>query len=227
LFRCALAVGKRVRRETAIGRGAVSFSSVAVELVREALPGVAVPTAMVIGAGRMAQATAVALIGSGVRVTTVANRSIVAAEELAERINARGVTLDAICDELDGADILICSTDSPRPILRAADLRAAVRRQEDRPLVVIDMAVPRDVEPAVRGLPGVILADIDDLERVVQANLEGRRQEADHAARIVEQEVRQYCGREDSARRGSGRASTRGVAAALLRRVGGVSRAAG
>lgn len=200
LFRHALVVGKRVRRETAIGRGAVSCSSVAVELVREALPDLTTCSALLIGAGHVAEATAGALMASGVRVMSVANRSVLAAEELAERFGGRGVALDELVRELSRVDIVICSTDSPRPIVMRAHLEAAARHRAERPLVLIDIAVPRDVEPSVRTLPGTILKDIDDLERVVRCNLNGRLREAEHAKEIVEQELRRVLAREGSTR---------------------------
>ena len=187
LFRCALIAGKRVRRQTAIGRGAVSVSSAAVELALEALPNLG--NGVLIGAGQMAEATARALVASGARLMSVANRTVLTAQELAERFGGRGVPLDALSPELRSADIVICSTDSPAPILTAADIRSAMQRRRDRPLVLIDIAVPRDVDPRARTVPGVILRDIDDLERVVQLNLNGRLREAERAARIVEQEL--------------------------------------
>jgi glutamyl-tRNA reductase len=189
LFRGALIVGKRVRRVTGIGHGAVSVSSVAVELARRALPDLAARKVVLAGAGQVAEATARALAASGGHVTSVANRSVPAARELAERFGGRGVPLDALADELRDADIVICSTDSPGPILGRRDLQRALAGRSGQPLVLIDIAVPRDVEPVGDDLPHVILRDIDDLEQVVQANLNGRRLEAERAERIVEQEL--------------------------------------
>jgi glutamyl-tRNA reductase len=196
LFRRALIVGKRVRRETAIGRGVVSFSSVAVELAREALPDLEDRNTVLVGAGHIAEATAGALAATGARLRTVANRSLLAAQELAERFGGRGIPLEALGEELQCADIVICSTESPRPILTVADVQAALVARPDRPLVLIDIAVPRDVAPEVRHLPGVLLRDIDDLERVAQANLSDRLREARRAEGIVAQELRRFAARE-------------------------------
>jgi glutamyl-tRNA reductase len=189
LFRRALITGKRVRRETAVGRGAASVSSVAVELAREATRDLAGRRALLIGAGHVAESTARALLGQGVAELTVANRSLLAAEELAERFSGRGAPLEALPGELSRADIAICSTDSATPILDVATARNALAHRPGKPLVVIDIAVPRDVEPAVRGVPGVTLRDIDDLERVVQGNVNGRLHEAWRAQCIVQQEL--------------------------------------
>lgn len=192
LFRRALIVGKRVRRETAIGRGAVSFSAVAVELASEALPDLEDRRTVLIGAGHMAEATAGALAGTGARLVSVANRSVLAAQELAERFGGRGIPLSAVGEELRHADIVICSTESSFPVLTLSDVQLALQARPDRPLVLIDMAVPRDVEPRVRQLPGVILRDIDDLEQVAHANLNGRLREARQAERIVEHELQRF-----------------------------------
>jgi glutamyl-tRNA reductase len=189
LFRRALITGKRVRRETAVGSGAASISSVAVRMARAAMRNLSGRRALLIGAGHVAESTARALLGLEVAELTVANRSLVAAEELAGHFGGRAVALDALTDELSRADIAICSTDSAVPILDMASVSRAVARGRHR-LVMIDIAVPRDVEPAVRALPGVTLRDIDDLERVVRANLNGRLLEAQRAQGIVEQELR-------------------------------------
>jgi glutamyl-tRNA reductase len=181
-----------VRRETAIGRGAVSISSVAVELAREALPDLEHRYTVLIGAGQIAEATATALAATGARLASVANRSLPAARELAERFGGRGIPLEVAGEELRSADIVICSTESSRPILTIGDVPPALQLRRGRPLVLIDIAVPRDVEPAVRHLPGVIVSDIDDLEQVAHANLNGRLREARQAERIVEQELRRF-----------------------------------
>jgi glutamyl-tRNA reductase len=195
LFRRALIVGKRVRRETAIGRGTVSISSVAVQVAHEALPDLDRCYTVLVGAGHIAEATAVALAATGARLTSVANRSLLAAEELAERFGGRGIPLEMLGPELRRADIVICSTESPRPTLTIRDVEPVAQARRDRPLVVIDIAVPRDVEPRVRHLSGVVLRDIDDLERVAHANLSGRFREARRAEAIVERELRRLISR--------------------------------
>lgn len=190
LFRRALITGKRIRRETAIGRGAVSISSVAVELARHVLPDLEHRYTVLIGAGHTAEATAGALAAMGARLASVANRSLLAAQELAERFGGRGIPLEVAAEELRSADIVICSTKSPRPILAFRDVLPVIEERRGRPLVLIDIAVPRNVEPEIRHLPGVILRDIDDLEAVAHANLNRRLEEVHRAERIVEQQLR-------------------------------------
>jgi len=192
LFRKALETGKRVRHETAIGAGVVSVASVAVELAREAVVDLNARRALLIGAGDVAETTAAALVESGVRELVVANRTVSTARRLAERIGGEGVGFDRLPQELSGADIVISSTDAPHPILGHNDVEQAMRSRPGRPMVLIDIAVPRDLEPEIGAVPGVRLYDIDDLERVVEGNLNGRMREAEQAEVIVLGEARRF-----------------------------------
>jgi glutamyl-tRNA reductase len=185
LFRQALEVGKSVRSQTRIGAGSASVPAVALDLAEEVLGDLASRQVLVIGAGRMAEATAGALVDHGAREVVVANRTVSTARELAGRFGGRGVGFDRLAEELAAADIVISSTDAPHPILRRADLAPVMADRPDRPMVVVDISVPRDVEASVAGLPGVALFDIDDLERVVEANLNGRRLEAERGEGFV------------------------------------------
>lgn len=192
LFRQSIEVGKRVRSETAVGRGAISVSSVAVDLACEVhtdLPGRRV---LVIGAGQMADATTRALIDHGIGEVTVINRTVTTARELAATFGGRGVGFDHLHAEIAGADIVISSTDAPHLILSATDVAAALVGRSGRPMVLIDIAVPRDLDPAIASIPGATLHDIDDLEQVVAANLTGRSVEAIRAGDIVEEETERY-----------------------------------
>lgn len=192
LFRKALETGKRVRHETAIGAGAVSVASVAVELAREAVVDLNARRVLLIGAGDVAETTAAALVDSGVGELVVANRTVSTARRLAERIGGEGLGFDRLARELASADIVISSTDAPHPILGHNDVEQAMRSRPGRPMVLIDIAVPRDLEPDIAAVPGVRLYDIDDLERVVEGNLNGRMREAERAEVIVLGEARRF-----------------------------------
>lgn len=185
LFRQALEVGKSIRTQTHIGAGSSSVPAVALDLAEDVLSDLPGRKVLVIGAGRMAEATAHALVQHGVREVVVANRTVSTARELAGRFGGRGVGFDGMPEELHGADIVISSTDAPHPILRRAAIAAAMADRAGRPMVIVDISVPRDVEAAVADLPGVALFDIDDLERVVEANLNGRRLEAERGEGFV------------------------------------------
>ena len=185
LFRQALEVGKSVRTQTHIGAGSASVPAVALDLAEDVLADLPGRQVLVIGAGRMAEATAIALLGHGVREVVVANRTVGTARELAQRVGGRGVGFDQLAEELSAADIVISSTDAPHAILREHDLAPVMAERADRPMVIVDISVPRDVDAAVAGLPGVALFDIDDLERVVEANLNGRRLEAERGEGFV------------------------------------------
>lgn len=185
LFRQAIEVGKSVRTTTRIGAGASSVSTVAVDLAEKVLADLPSGRVLVIGAGHMAEATTQALVSHGVRDVVVANRTVVTARELALRFGGRGVGFDRLDRELAAADILISSTDAPHPILGPAELAPAVARRAGRPMVLVDISVPRDIDPAVADLDGVALFDIDDLERVVEMNLADRRAEAERGEQVV------------------------------------------
>ena len=191
MFRQALDAGKRVRRDTRIGAGPTSVASAAVELAAgsEDLPG---RRALLLGAGEVAEATARALLGRGLSEVVVANRTIATAREVAGRFECRGVGFDRLEAELRDADIVISSTNAPHRILHRKQVAAAMASRPSRPLLLIDIAVPRDLDDAIGELREVTLYDIDDLERVVEANLNGRRQEAERAELIVRSEVTRF-----------------------------------
>jgi glutamyl-tRNA reductase len=189
-FAQALTAGRRVRSRTRVGAGAVSVSSVAVDLARKALGDLSGRRALLVGAGQAAEATARALLGHGVGEIVVANRTPATARRLAARFGGRAADLERLVDEVAAADVVISSTNAARPILDAGSLRQALERR--RTLVVIDIAVPRDVDPRAGALPGVRLHNIDHLRRVAEANLNGRRLEAEKAEVIVAAEVRRF-----------------------------------
>jgi glutamyl-tRNA reductase len=147
---------------------------------------------MLIGAGEVAEAVACALMESGVGHLVVANRTVSTARALADRIGGEGVGFDRLADELAQADIVISSTDAPHPLLGHDDVERAMRARPGRPMVLIDIAVPRDLDADIASVPGVRLYDIDDLERVVEVNLNGRLREAERAELIVSGEARRF-----------------------------------
>jgi glutamyl-tRNA reductase len=192
LFRQALQVGKRVRSATRIGAGSVSVSAVAVDLAEQVLDDLPGRRVLVIGAGQVAEATALTLLRRGVREVAVANRSAAGARELAGRVGGRGAGLDGLAQELAGADIVIASTGAPHPILLPAQLAPVMSFRTGRPMVIVDISVPRDVDEAVAGIAGVALFDIDDLVRVAEASLNGRSLEARRAERHVQEAARAF-----------------------------------
>lgn len=170
LFRHAVQAGKRARNETDIGRAALSVATIVVELAEESFGSLADRTALLIGAGKMSTLTARALVQAGLRCVLVANRTYERAQKLAQSLGGRAVHFDALTENLIQADIVICSTGAPHVVLHVEDVQAALAARFDRPLLVADLAVPRDADPAIGELTGVRLADIDDLERLVQAH---------------------------------------------------------
>jgi glutamyl-tRNA reductase len=192
LFRVALATGKRVRRETGIGSGRASVSGVAVTLAREAFADLPERRVLIIGAGAMAESTARALVAEGIEQVTVANRTVSSARDLAARFGGRGVGFDRVAAELEAADIVISSTDAPHVILGRADIARVMAARPGRPIVMVDIAVPRDLDAEIAGVHGVLLYDIDDLVRVVEATLNGRAAEALRAERIIAAEAEAF-----------------------------------
>ena len=194
LFRAALATGKRVRTDTAISAGRGSVASVAVDAARDALGDLAARHVLIIGAGETAELTARALHAQGVRTMFVANRRRERAAELARRFGGATVAFDALPEELAKADIVVASTSSPHLILGAEELGMVVPVRNGRPLLLIDLAVPRDIDPACAELPGVTLLDVDGLQRQVARHQLVRRTEARKAEGIVEDEIQAFAG---------------------------------
>jgi len=188
----ALLVAGRVRSETAIARGAASVSSAAVQLARQIFGSLAGRRAMVLGAGEMAELALECLADQGVRASVVANRTYERAVQLAERYGATAMHYDDCWSALATVDVLVCSTAAPRTVVSVEHVRAAVAARRDRPLCILDIALPRDVEPAVGELENVFLYDLDDLQAVVSANLERRRAEVATAEELIAAEVEKY-----------------------------------
>jgi glutamyl-tRNA reductase len=188
VFRQALGVGKRVRTETAIGESPASVSSAAAALAAQVFGDLRGRRVLLVGAGRIGELAASNLSSRGARIAFVANRTHETARELAHRFGGEPLRLDEVAGRLGDVDVVVSSTSSPDTVLRAADVPA--RRQ--RPLFFIDIAVPRDLDPAIGSLGGCFLYDIDDLEAVVAETLAGRRAEAERAEQLVAEEAERF-----------------------------------
>jgi glutamyl-tRNA reductase len=190
-FSRAFRVARRVRRETAIARNPVSVSSVAIELVRQVFGALEGRPLLIVGAGKMADLAARALQGQGA-VLTVTNRTAARAAELATRMGGVTHPFEDLAGALVETDIVLASTGARHPVLTRALVAKVQKARRGRPLFILDIAVPRDVEPACADLTGIYLADIDDLQKVAAGHLDGRRSEADQAEAIVEQELGRF-----------------------------------
>ena len=189
LLHKAFSTAKRVRTETAVASSAVSISYAAVELAKRIFGDMSGHTAMLVGAGEMAELAAKHLAQAGVRRILVANRTYERGAELARRLNGEAVPFAELFDRLTETDIVIASTGAPEAVIRARDLKEVLKRRKNRPMFFIDIAVPRDVDPDVNSLDNVYLYDIDDLKDVVEENFANRRDEAAKARHIVEEEA--------------------------------------
>lgn len=192
MFQSALLAGARARDETGIGRGAASVSSAAVQLAKKIFGGLSGRRAMILGAGDVAEIALDCLLSEGVRAAIVANRTYQRAQSLAERHGATAMHYDECWGSLKDVDVLLCSTASPVPVVTVARVRDSVAARGDRPLCVLDIALPRDVEAAVGDLDNVFLYDLDDLRAAAAANLERREEDIPAAQRIIAEEAQKY-----------------------------------
>src|SRR5262245_51936634 len=191
----SLAAAKRARTEAGIGQNAVSVSYVAVELARKIFGELRDKNVLLVGAGKMTELAARHLVRSGARATVLGGRTFEKAEELAAALGGRAAPFESLRAELAGADIVISGTGAPGIVIHHEDVahaRAARAGRYRRPLFLIDIAVPRDVDPDVGKIGGVFLYDLDDLRSVAEANLRERQKEAVTAEAIVEREVREF-----------------------------------
>ncbi len=192
VFRQAVKVGKRSRTETAIGRNAVSISSAAVAVAAERLGTLSGRTVLVLGAGDVGEGMAVALAGAGVGDVVVANRTPARAIALAKRVGGRSIGLEAVPAALEVADVLLASTAATDVLLARDEIEAVMRRRNGRALLVVDVAVPRDIDPGVGEIFGVTLLDIDDLRGFAEQSLAQRRQEVVNVRRVITDELERY-----------------------------------
>lgn len=192
LFQRAFAIAKDIRTRTNISAGKVSVGSVAVDLAVSIFSNLAGKTVMVIGSGKMGEVTLKSLVSRGVDRVLLVNRSHEKAIGLAERVRGEPLPLDALEENLPRADIIISSTAAPQYLLSTAQFHRALRRRGNEPFCVIDIAVPRNIDPAVRKMDNVYLYDVDDLQTVAAANLEARRNEIDLCMKRIESGVDQF-----------------------------------
>ena len=192
LFQTSLSVAGRVRNETSIARGSASVSSAAVQLAKQIFGSLAGRQAMVLGAGEMAELALECLADQGVRASIVANRTFERAVELAARYDAVAMHYDECWAALADVDVLLCSTAAPRAVVFVEQVRPALAARGDRPLCILDIALPRDVDPAVGELDNVFLYNLDDLQAVVSSNIERRRDEVPTAEDLIASEAARY-----------------------------------
>ncbi|MDQ5820946.1 MAG: glutamyl-tRNA reductase [Actinomycetota bacterium] len=192
VFRQALYAGKKVRAQTAIGESPASVSSAAAALAEQVFGDLGGRRILVIGAGKVSDLAARNLLSRGAEIAWVANRTLDGAAELARRFGGEALPLDQATSELRHADVVVSSTSSPGYVLGRAEVEPAVTGRKGRPLLFVDLAVPRDIDPEIGGLPDCYLYDIDDLEAVVAETLAGRRQEGERAEAIVAEEAERF-----------------------------------
>ena len=192
LFRQALHAGKKVRSETAIGESPASVSSAAAALAQQVFGELEGRRVLVIGAGKAGELAARALAARGATIASVANRSPERGAAVAELVGAAAVSFDQIEQELERADVVVAATGAPGLVLGREQVARSLRGRKGRPLFLIDIAVPRDLDPEIHELDGCYLYDIDDLQAVVEASLAGRRREASRAESIIAEEADRY-----------------------------------
>ena len=188
----ALTVSKKVRNETAIGNSAISIPSAAVELARTALGSLQGRKVLLLGAGKMSELSARYLINSGAASITVINRTYENALELATKLGGTAVAFDDRWSHFLQADIVISSTSCPHTILSRDEAERMIRERNETPLIVVDIALPRDIDPAVRNVPGIFLYNLDDLQQAAKQNAGEREAAAIDAHKIVAAEVKDF-----------------------------------
>ncbi|HVM57394.1 MAG TPA: glutamyl-tRNA reductase [Gaiellaceae bacterium] len=192
LFRQALHAGRKVRAQTAIAESPASVSSAAAALAEQVFGDLEGKSILLVGAGKISEQAARNLVSRHARIAFVANRTADRAVELAERFGAEPLPLERIGEELADADLVVSSTGAPGFVLDAPTVAEAVGRRRGRPLFLVDLAVPRDLDPAINDLDGCYLYDIDDLEAIVAETLVGRRREAEQAEAMVAAEAAKF-----------------------------------
>jgi glutamyl-tRNA reductase len=192
LFRGALAAGKRARSETGISQKGLSVPSVAVELAQRALGDLSSRQVLVVGAGETAELTARALAARGVEPVLIANRRYDRAIGLAQRFGGRAVRFEELPRQMERADIVVASTSSPHHVIERGELAEVMAGRDGRPLLLIDLAVPRDIHPECRELEGVSVHDMDDLQALVERNASGREAEARRAEAVLRGEIASF-----------------------------------
>jgi glutamyl-tRNA reductase len=186
IFEEAIRVGKKVRTQTQIGKGAISTSTAAIELARKIFETLEDKKVLIVGAGKIGELTVKNLSSRGIKTVIVANRTLVKAQELAQRFCGEAINFESILDYMRLSDIIISSTSAPHFVITAQDVAKVMRSRNNAPLFFIDLGLPRNIDPATNGLENVYLYNIDDLSQVCSANINQRRNEAQKAQQIVD-----------------------------------------
>ena len=192
LFRQALSAGRRVRVETAIGESPASVPAAAAALAQQVFGELDGKRVLLLGAGKISEAAARNLVSRGAGIAAVANRTPAHGDELARKLGARALPLDSVAAELEHADVVVSSTSASGIVLERETVAAALRARRGRSLLLVDLAVPRDLDPAINELDGCFLYDIDDLQAVVAETISGRRSEAARAEKLVAAEAERF-----------------------------------
>jgi glutamyl-tRNA reductase len=192
LMKKAISVAKRVRTETRIAENAVSISFAAVELAKKIFTDLSKRVFMLLGAGEMAELAAKHLISSGVKEVLVSNRTYERACDIAKEFNGKPVRFDEFIDEMARADIVICSTGAPDYIVTKGQMQKVMKERKQRQVFLIDISVPRNIDPETNDLDNVYLYNVDDLQGVVDSNLFERKKEAEKAEKIIDEELETF-----------------------------------
>jgi glutamyl-tRNA reductase len=192
LFRHAVVTGKRARSETAIARGTTSVAQAAVAMATERVGDLAAARVLVLGTGEMGESMAVALSGAGAAEVLVANRTWDRAVAVAARVGGRAVQLSGLVEALVDVDVVLTSTGAPSLVVELADIVAVMQARSGRPLLIVDVAMPRDIDPGAGAVGGVTLLDLNDLRAFVEAGLDERRREIPLVRAIVAEEVTRH-----------------------------------
>lgn len=192
LLKKAISVAKRVRTETKIAENAVSISFAAVELAKKIFEDLSTKSFMLLGAGEMAELAARHLMNNGVKDVIVANRTYETGCNLAKEFNGRAVKFEEFIHEMINTDIVICSTGAPTYVLIKDQMHRVMKERKQKPVFIIDISVPRNIDPAINDLDNVYLYDVDDLQGVVDTNKLERQKEAEKAEKIIEEEIETF-----------------------------------
>ncbi|MBL4774693.1 MAG: glutamyl-tRNA reductase [Mariprofundus sp.] len=192
LYQSTFSAAKRARSETGIGKQSVNIASCAVELAKQIFGDLSGKTVLLMGAGEMAELAARHLRGNGCNNILVANRTLQRAQNLALEFEGHALSMDQLPEYLDAADIVLSSTGASTFVLLPEVVQAAMKKRKGKAMFLVDIAVPRDIDPRIGDIDGAYLYDIDDLQQVVQGNMENRQQEADQARILIEEEAQNF-----------------------------------
>jgi len=192
LMKKAISVAKRIRTETKISENAVSISFAAVELAKKIFEDITEKSCLLLGAGEMAELAAKHLVSNGVKEIIVANRTFETGCRLAEEFSGRAVRFEDFLKEMIRSDIVLCSTGAPTYVVTKAQMHSVMKERKQKPVFIIDISVPRNIDPEINTLDNVFLYDVDDLQGVVDSNKQERKKEAERAEKIIEEEIETF-----------------------------------